>query len=81
MEYITAEKARKLSNNNISQEMDMLMEKIKTQIETSNGIDKIHIYEPLHYRTIDKLENLGYRVEKAPSISIQKDSLYYSIYW
>jgi hypothetical protein len=79
MSRFTAEDARNLMKPHLQDEFLGISEMIKKEAKDYKPV--LHVYKPLAKETLDTLEQRGFRVFKHPSIDIQKDNLYYSIYW
>lgn len=79
MEGFNAEQARQLVDSYYSDELHNILVDIKLAAEV--GKTFLHIYESKYSKTIQSLEDKGFRVVKHPGIAIQKDSLYYTINW
>ena len=79
MENFNADQARKIVDSLSDNELHDILVDIKLKAE--HGKSVLHIYKPIKNNTVDRLKQKGFEVINAPSIAIQKDSLYYSIYW
>ncbi len=60
---------------------EKLSEILKQIYEISKDEQKLHIHESLTTGVLEALETKGFEVIQHTSISIQKDSLYYTIKW
>lgn len=74
-----AHTARYIADSRFESELASILVDIKTQAESGKGV--LHVYKSLHHKTVQELLNKDFRVVDHPSISSQKDNLYYSIYW
>lgn len=79
MEEFNAESARKLVATVSTDELDNILKGIKREAEI--GKSEFHIYNNLRESTVKELRRLGFKVVDQPGIAIQRDGLYYSIYW
>lgn len=73
-----ATQAQQIIDSLQSHELEKMLEKIKKTVENNESV--LHVYTSLEEKTILSLKNKGFRVITQPSIAIQKDNLYYSIY-
>jgi hypothetical protein len=79
MEDFNAESARNIIKSIKNDELHNVLSDIKYRAEQAETV--LHVYKNLHQLTLDKLHEKGFKVVSQPSIAIQRDSLYYSIYW
>lgn len=79
IETFDAVKAREFADNLYLDELHDILTDIKLRAEKGEHV--LHIYVTLKNKTVDSLEEKGFKVTKAPSISHQKDDLYYTISW
>lgn len=70
--------ARQIVDSLHTGELDSILMDIKSKAEQGETV--LHIYKLLKSQTIGILREKGFKVIQQP-ISIQKDDLYYSIYW
>lgn len=79
MENFNATTARSIVDSNSLDKLHNILVDIKNK--ACNGETVLHIYEFIHVNTISKLKDLGFKITTHPGIDIQRDNLYYSIYW
>ena len=79
MEDFNAEKAKQIVDSLYIDELHNILIRIKNKAEQGETV--LHIYKSIKSTTKQVLLEKGFRVISQPSIAIQKDSLYYSIYW
>jgi hypothetical protein len=79
MQNYNAPPAKRLVSDTANDEIHSILVDIRSKAE--NGETVLHIYEPLKKQTKDELIKRGFRLVDQPSIAVQKDNLYYSIYW
>ena len=79
MKDFNAQQAKQIVDSLYIDELHNILVDIKAKAEQGETV--LHIYEPLKSNTVSDLKNRGFEVINQPSISIQKDNLYYSIYW
>lgn len=79
MENFDANEAVKLVNEVGKDELQAILVDIKMNAEKGETV--LHIYRHLRKQTTDELTKRGFDIVHQPSIAIQKDGLYYSIYW
>jgi hypothetical protein len=79
MDKFNAEEAKKIATLSYSEELNNLLNDIK--YAAHQGQRELHIYRSLKSETVSNLRSRGFNVDEAPSIAIQRDSLYYTITW
>lgn len=79
MKNFDAQQAKQIVDSLYTDELHNILVDIKTKAEQGETI--LHIYKPIKGKTVDALRDKGFKVTDQPSIAIQKDGLYYSIYW
>ena len=79
MNNFDAQQAKRIVKSKQTGELEKILVDIKKNAE--NGDSVLHIYSPISEDTINALKQKGFRVLNHSFISIQKDDLYYSIYW
>jgi len=79
MENFNAEQARQIVDSLHIDELHNILVDIKSKAEQGETV--LHIYKSIKVKTRQVLTEKGFRVVDRPSIAIQKDGLYYSIYW
>lgn len=76
---MTANEARKLAESKSASEYLEVMKQIEDAAK--DGKFSIFIYKPLSNACLTRIRVDGYTVNNAPSIAIQKDTLYHTISW
>lgn len=79
MENFNAEKARQIVDSLDTDELHNILVDIKSKAEQGETV--LHIYKSIKPKTKQLLTEKGFRVVDHPSLAIQKDGLYYSVYW
>jgi len=79
MKDFNAQQAKQIVDSLYTDELHNILVDIKAKAEQGETV--LHIYKPINGKTVDALRDKGFEVTNQPSISIQKDGLYYSIYW
>jgi hypothetical protein len=79
MKDFDSKKAKEIVDSLYNDELHTILEKIKSNAE--KGESTLYIYEPLGNKTVDALKEKGFRVFSQTSIAVQRDELYYIIYW
>lgn len=79
MENFNAEQAKQIVDSLHTDELHNILVDIKNKAEQGETV--LHIYKSIKAKTKQVLSEKGFRVVDQPSIAIQKDGLYYSIYW
>jgi cupin superfamily acireductone dioxygenase involved in methionine salvage len=79
MENFNAEQAKQIVNSLHTDELHNILVDIKSKAEQGETV--LHIYKSIKAKTKQVLTEKGFKVIDQPSIAIQKDGLYYSIYW
>lgn len=79
MEIFNADQAKQIVDSLHTDELHSILLDIK--IKAEQGETVLNIYKSLKSKTKQVLTEKGFRVVDQPSISIQKDGLYYSVYW
>jgi hypothetical protein len=79
MENFNAEQAKQIVDSLHIDELHNILVDIKNKAEQGETV--LHIYKSIKAKTKQVLTKKGFRVVDQPSIAIQKDGLYYSIYW
>jgi hypothetical protein len=79
MKDFNAQQAREIADSLYSEELHNILVDIKAKAEQGETV--LHIYKPIKEKTVDALRDKGFNVKSYPSIAVQHDDLYYSIYW
>lgn len=79
MKNFNAEQARQIVDSTHIDELHNILVEIKNKAEQGETV--LHIYKDIKSKTKQILIEKGFRVVEQPSIAIQRDELYYSIYW
>jgi phenylalanyl-tRNA synthetase alpha subunit len=79
MENFNAEQAKQIVNSLYTDELNNILVDIKSKAEQGETV--LHIYKSIKTKTRQLLIEKGFKVVNHNSIVIQKDGLYYSIYW
>jgi len=79
MENFNAEQAKQIVDSTHIDELHNILVEIKNKAEQGETV--LHIYKEIKAKTRQILTEKGFRVVEQPSIAIQRDELYYSIYW
>ena len=79
MKDFNAQQAKQIVDSLYSDELHNILVDIKVKAE--HGETVLHIYKPIKGKTVNALRDKGFKVIIYPSIAIQRDELYYSIYW
>lgn len=79
MENFNAEQAKQIVDSLHTDELHSILVDIKNKAEQGETV--LHIYKSIKAKTKQVLIEKGFRVVDQPSIAIQKEGLYYSIYW
>jgi hypothetical protein len=79
MKDFNAQQAKQIVDSLYTDELHNILVDIKAKAEQGETV--LHIYKPIKGRTVDALRDKGFNVTSHPSIAIQRDDLYYSIYW
>ena len=79
MKDFNAQQAKQIVDSLYTDELHNILVNIKSNAEQGETV--LHIYKPIKPKTVDALRNKGFKVIDQHSIAIQKDGLYYSIYW
>ena len=79
MKDFNAQQAKQIVDSLYTDELHNILVDIKAKAE--HGETVLHIYKKIKGKTVDALRNKGFKVTNQPSIAIQRDGLYYSIYW
>ena len=79
MKDFNAQQAKQIVDSLYTDELHNILVDIKSKAEQGETV--LHIYKPIKGKTVDALRDKGFKVTNQPSIVMQKDVLYYSIYW
>ncbi len=79
MENFNAQQAKQIVDSLYTDKLHNILVDIKNKAEKGESV--LHIYNPIKGKTVDILRDKGFKVIDQPSIAIQRESLYYSIYW
>lgn len=79
MTDFNAKKAKLIVDGLHIDELHTVLADIKSEAEKGKTV--LHIYISLNDITREELIKKGFRVISQPSICIQMDGLYYSVYW
>ena len=79
MKDFNAQQAKEIVVSLYTDELHNILVGIKFKAEQGETV--LHIYNPIKGNTVDALRDKGFKVIHKPSIAIQRDGLYYSIYW
>ena len=79
MENFNAEQAKQIVDSLHKEELHNILVDIKNKAQEGETV--LHIYKKIKGKTKQVLTEKGFKVVDQPSISIQKDGLYYSVYW
>ena len=79
MKDFNAEQAKQIVDSLHIDELHNILVDIKSKAEQGETV--LHIYKSIKEKTKQVLIEKGFKVVDQPSIAIQKDGLYYSIYW
>ena len=79
MENFNAEQAKQIVDSLHKEELHNILVDIKNKAQEGETV--LHIYKNIKGKTKQVLTEKGFKVVDQPSISIQKDGLYYSVYW
>ena len=79
MKDFNAQQAKQTVDSLYIDELHNILVNIKSKSEQGETV--LHIYKSIKGKTLDALRDKGFKVIDQPSIAIQKDGLYYSIYW
>ena len=79
MEDFNAEQAKQIVDSLYTDELHNILVDIKNKAEQGETV--LHIYKSIKPKTKQVLTEKGFNVVDQPSIAIQKDGLYYSVYW
>jgi hypothetical protein len=74
-----ANKAREIASAKKEAQLQGVLKKILEQAQDEKEV--LHVYHTLSHDTVKSLEKRGFNVVAGNSLTIQKDGLYYSIYW
>ena len=74
-----AEQAKQIVDSLHKEELHNILVDIKNKAQEGETV--LHIYKNIKGKTKQVLTEKGFKVVDQPSISIQKDGLYYSVYW
>lgn len=80
---MNATEARQMAVDTVSkavtEELSAIMTSIKNMCQ--NGERRLTWYRQLKPATLNKLEELGYKVQRADSLATQRDSVHYYFSW
>jgi len=76
-ETFNAKQAKKIKENGFGEQLKEILMDIKNNAE--KGV--LHIYHPLSDKVVSALKKKKFTINRQPSIAIQRDNLYYSIFW
>lgn len=79
MEKFNAQQAKQIVDSLHTDELHKILVDIKSKAEQGETV--LHIYNSIKPKTKQALIEKGFRVVDQPSMAIQKDGLYYSVYW
>ena len=79
MKDFNVKQAKQIVDSLYTDELHNILVDIKAKAEQGETV--LHIYKPIKGKTVDAIRDKGFKVTNQPSIAIQKDGLYYSIYW
>jgi hypothetical protein len=79
MEIFNAEHSRQILDNLSKDELYSIC--IDIRFKAEQGENVLHICKSIKSKTKKELIERGFRVIEHSSISIQKEGLYYSVYW
>lgn len=79
MKDFNAQQAKQIVDSLYIDELHNILVDIKNKAEQGETV--LHIYKYIKTETIDDLRDKGFKVIHQPSMTIQTDGLYYSIYW
>jgi hypothetical protein len=79
MKDFNAQQAKQIVDSLYSDELHNILVDIKTKAEQGETV--LHICKPIKEKTINTLRDKGFKVIDSMSIAIQRDELYYFIYW
>lgn len=79
MKDFDAKQARAIVDAMGEDGLEAILKDIKKAAENDESV--LHIYKPVKTLTITALVKKGFKVTRHPSIGVQKDDLYFSIYW
>lgn len=79
MKHFNAQQAKQIVDSLYTDELHNILVDIKAKSEQGETV--LHIYKPIKGKTVEALRDKGFKVTDQPSIAIQKEGLYYSIYW
>jgi hypothetical protein len=79
MKDFNAQQAKLIVESLKDSELTNILLDIRYKAEQGESV--LHIYKPINTKTIDMLKYKGFNVTTHSSINVQRDGLYYSIYW
>jgi hypothetical protein len=79
MKDFNAQQAKQIVDSLYTDELHNILVDIKAKAEQGETV--LHIYDRIKGKTVDALIDKGFNVTRQPSITLQRDRVYYSIYW
>jgi hypothetical protein len=79
MENFDAKQAKEIVDSLHTDELHNILVDIRAKAEKGETV--LHVYNFIKTKTRDALIEKGFEIIDHPSISIQKEGLYYSVYW
>lgn len=79
MEEFNAQQAKHIVDSLCNDELHNILVDIKAKAQQGETV--LHINKPIKRKTVDTLRNKGFKVTEHSSFAIQREDLYYSIYW
>lgn len=79
LKNFNAEQARQITDSYNDDILYEILRKIKEKAQHNES--ELHLYEPVIFKVIEKLESRGFEVKQHSGIAVQRDGLYCTISW